>query len=332
MRKSTETLRRQWALLMAIPAHPNSLSTHELHERMRDEKFDVNIRTIQRDLDWLSSPFPLVSEARGKSHYWQWMQGSAGLEIPAMSKQTALVFQLAGQYLRTLLPGSVLKLLGPYFERAAEALKETPLADWDSKVMYIDSGLPMTPPDVNPEVRDIVYGALLDELRFEVEYASRYETKFKTFEINPLGIVNHDGVTYLVCTFWNYTDIRQIALHRIQSAKLLATKVTGISGFSLNRYVQEESSFNYPELPQRIRLNALFDEGAAFHLTERQLSHDQVLKETKNGLFQLTATVADTSELRWWLLGFGDGVEVIGPKSLRKEISETSANMARKYQ
>ena len=331
MRKSTETLRRQWALLMAIPAHPNSLSTLELHERMRDEKFDVNIRTIQRDLDWLSSPFPLVSEAHGKSHYWQWMQGSAGLEIPAMSKQTALVFQLAGQYLRTLLPGSVLKLLGPYFERAAEALKETPLADWDSKVMHIDSGLPMTPPEVRPEARYVAYEALLQGLRFEVDYTRRYETEPRTLEVNPLGIVTRDSVTYLVCTFWDYPDIRQIALHRIQRAKLLHVDATNIKGFSFKRYVREESAFSYPESPRRIRLKALFDEGAAFHLTERRLSHDQELKETKNGLFRLKATVADTAELRWWLLGFGDGVEVIGPKALRNEFQQLTNNMARMY-
>jgi predicted DNA-binding transcriptional regulator YafY len=38
---------------------------------------------------------------------------------------------------------------------------------------------------------------------------------------------------------------------------------------------------------------------------------------------RLSATVADTAELRWWLLGFGEGVEVIGPKSLRNEFIET---------
>lgn len=332
MRRSTETLRRQWALLMAVPAHPNSLSTRALHQRMMNAKFDVNIRTIQRDLDWLSGPFPLVAETRGKSHYWQWMRGSAGLEIPAMSRQTALVFQLAGQYLRGLLPGSVLRLLDPYFQRAHEALRGSPLAKWDSKVMHIDSGLPMTPPDVDPQVRDSVYEALLDGLRFEAEYTSRYETKPKTSEINPLGIATHNGVTYLVCTFWGYTDIRQIALHRIRRARLLDTAATGIRGFSLEKYVREEAAFNYPESPRRIRLKALFDEGAAYHLTERQLSPDQVLKKMKNGLFRLTATVADTAQLRWWLLGFGDGVEVTGPKALRDEIGGMVANMARMYQ
>ena len=42
-------------------------------------------------------------------------------------------------------------------------------------------------------------------------------------------------------------------------------------------------------------------------------------------------TVADTAELRWWLLGFGDGVEVVRPKALRNEFREMTNNMARMY-
>jgi predicted DNA-binding transcriptional regulator YafY len=331
MRKSTETLRRQWALLMNLSGHAWR-STGELHQRMKDEKFDVSIRTVQRDLEWLSGPFPLESESRGKSYYWRWMEGSTGLEIPGMSRQTALVFQLAGQYLSSLMPGNVLKLLGPYFERAANVLQETPLADWNSKVMHIDSGLPMMPPEVSAEVRDVVYEALLQGLRFEAAYIRRYETEPRTLEVNPLAIVTRDNITYLVCTFWGYTDIRQIAVHRIRQARLMDVDATNIESFNLKSYVEEESAFNYPESARRIKLKALFDEGAAFHLTERRLSDDQELKQLNSGLFRLTATVADTSELRWWLLGFGDGVEVIGPKLLREEISETAANMARMYQ
>lgn len=331
MRRPTQTLQRQWTLLMVIPASPRWLSTREIHQRLADERFDVSIRTIQRDLDWLSGTFPLVSETRGKSQYWQWMQGSAGLEIPAMSRQTALVFRLAAQYLRPLVPGSVLKLLQPYFERASETLRDTPLADWDERVIQIDPGMPMSSPEIDPAARDVVFEALLDGLRFEAEYARRYETKARKLEVNPLGIVTRDSVTYLVCTFWEYTDVRQIALHRIKKARLLDRDASAVSGFDLKRYVQEESAFNFPESSKPIKLKALFDEGAAFHLTERKLSDDQQLKAKKDGWFQLTATVADTSKLRWWLLGFGDGVEVLGPKSLRKEIGETAAGMARMY-
>jgi len=36
-----------------------------------------------------------------------------------------------------------------------------------------------------------------------------------------------------------------------------------------------------------------------------------------------------TEELRWWLLIFGNGVEVLTPKPLRSEFKAIAADMAR---
>jgi predicted DNA-binding transcriptional regulator YafY len=43
------------------------------------------------------------------------------------------------------------------------------------------------------------------------------------------------------------------------------------------------------------------------------------------------ATVADTQQLRWWLLGFGDKVEVLGPAGLRAEFAALAARLAARY-
>ncbi|MBX3302969.1 MAG: WYL domain-containing protein [Nitrospira sp.] len=40
------------------------------------------------------------------------------------------------------------------------------------------------------------------------------------------------------------------------------------------------------------------------------------------------ASNKDTLELRWWLLGFGDMVEVLGPKTLRKEFAATAKRLS----
>ena len=43
------------------------------------------------------------------------------------------------------------------------------------------------------------------------------------------------------------------------------------------------------------------------------------------------ATVENTAELRWWLLGFGDLVEVLSPADLREEFRLRAAAMAALY-
>ena len=49
------------------------------------------------------------------------------------------------------------------------------------------------------------------------------------------------------------------------------------------------------------------------------------------GKIKIKATVADTSQLRWWLLGFGPQVEILKPKFLRKEFLGYSISLANIY-
>ena len=71
-----------------------------------------------------------------------------------------------------------------------------------------------------------------------------------------------------------------------------------------------------------IELEAKFDAKSGFHLTETPICENQKLTPQDDGGYLLNASLPDTSQLRWWLLGFGDGVEVLSPKSLRKEFKE----------
>lgn len=53
--------------------------------------------------------------------------------------------------------------------------------------------------------------------------------------------------------------------------------------------------------------------------------------ERKDGRALVRATVADTTQLRWWLLGFGEKVEVLKPKRLREEFRAVSRKLAERH-
>lgn len=50
----------------------------------------------------------------------------------------------------------------------------------------------------------------------------------------------------------------------------------------------------------------------------------------KDGSAVLEFRVDGLSEIRWWIVGFGDKVEVLAPEILRQKIHEIAANMARR--
>ena len=82
---------------------------------------------------------------------------------------------------------------------------------------------------------------------------------------------------------------------------------------------------------KQIRLEAIFHNGKGEHLYETPISADQVLVDLGNGRLKLKATVADTQQLIWWLLGLGDGVEVVKPSALKKRMGDEIAKMSQLY-
>lgn len=322
---SVETIARQWDLLEMIPRLPWRISATELHQRITTTH-DVSLRTVQRDLTALETRFPITCEQEGRTQHWHWLENAQQFEIPRMNGSMAATMLLARDYLKPVLPAAVLSELNPYFDRASEVLDETPLKGWNKKVRIIDRGLTLIPPRVNNQVRDVVYQALLQGRQITAGYKARNRDQHKDYTLNPLGMVVKGGVFYLVVTFAGYTDIRQLALHRMNGAELLESKVESPKGYSLTGYIEDDQGFSYPLSPEKIRLELLFAPNIAFHLTEVKLSSDQTEEEMKDGRLRVKATVADSDELRWWLKAYGDDVEVKKPRRLAKQLAIKKGN------
>jgi predicted DNA-binding transcriptional regulator YafY len=80
-----------------------------------------------------------------------------------------------------------------------------------------------------------------------------------------------------------------------------------------------------------IELELLIDEEVAIHLRESRLTDQQQMNLLDNGQSLFRATVRDTGQLRWWLLGFADQIEILKPKELRDEFRLKTAKMAKVY-
>ena len=67
------------------------------------------------------------------------------------------------------------------------------------------------------------------------------------------------------------------------------------------------------------------------HLLETPLSEDQTVKSINEEMSMLSAGVKNTQQLRWWLLALGEGIEILQPTSLRKEMISVIRAMSEKY-
>jgi len=312
---SAETISRQWDVLQRIPQLPARATVAQIHESLPSEHADVSRRTLQRDLDHLSTKFPIECELEGRTHYWYWMKHARQVLLPHMSGSMAATLLMVRDYLKPVMPGSVLSELDPFFEHASGVLEDTRLKSWTKKVRILDRGPMLIPPRVDDAVREAVYEGLLNDLQLSISYKGRGKDKHKDYVVNPLGLVLKGGVFYLVVAFDGHDNVRQVALHRMNKAAVLDSSIVKPKGFSLKGYIEDEQGFSYPLSPEKIKLELLFEPDTAYHLTETRLSPDQTT-EMKNGKLLVKATVADSDELRWWVRGFGEDVRVVKPKWL----------------
>ena len=327
-----ETFLRQWAMLKLIPHAPRKVDSLSLRTGLRQQGFQVDLRTLQRDLKTLSALFPLRCDTRAKPFGWQWMSGGRALDVAGMSPPAALALKLMDQYLRPLMPHSTMKALEPQLQNADQVLSQISdraIRDWPRKVRVIPSGLALLPPEIDEMVLSVVYEALFTNHRFTVRYQGHDGGQLEQ-RVNPLALVARGAVLSLVCTLETSAEPRQLLVHRMSHAALDSETARTPADFDLDRYLAQ-GEFDSPS-GQLIRLRAILHKHAARYVAETPLSRDQRLRQLDDGRVQITASVMQTAQLRRWLLGFGDQVQVLAPESLRKELQETARRILQHYQ
>ncbi|UZE94425.1 helix-turn-helix transcriptional regulator [Alkalimarinus alittae] len=324
---------RKLLLLRYIPREPKSVFTSTLHTKINNEGYAVSERTIQRDLEELSLLFSLSSDETSKPYKWFFPHDTAVIDIPGMSPQIALTFLLVKKFASNSFPSSVLENLTPYFAQAEKELgssNDNPLAQWPGKVEAISDGMTFQPPSIKPEVIDAVYDGLLHNKCIEGQYTPRVGGVSKYYKIHPLGLVYRGAVIYLVCTLWEYNDIVQLALHRFDSVQLDDIDRSQPADFDLKRYV-DKGGFGILNNEEQIAFVGKFQMMKGKHLFETPLSIDQVIESETDDSFILKATVPNTQHFLWWLMSFGEKVEVLEPDWLRAKMIETASAVVALY-
>ncbi len=331
--ESHQTLLRQWDMLRMIPRHPVKISTGQLAERLAEQGYAVTKRTVERDLVTLSEVFPLLTDTRSMPYGWSWQPHAVPFDVPQLTPTQALAFVLMQEYLATLIPGSVSADLEPYFRMARQRLADVASGGagrhWLERVRVIPPTQALIPPKIVPAVHAAVTEALLRDSKLTITYRNRSSEKPREAVIHPLGLVQRGPLLNLSVTFDGYSDVRTLVLHRISKAEVLHERAERPQGFDLGQHIGK-GILDFGS-GKTIKLVALFEQEATIHLAESPLSTDQVLEPADEGLVKVSATVIETPQLYWWLLGFGGRVEVLKPSGLREKMRETAVEMTNRY-
>ena len=332
---SQETSIRLIKLLTYIPKYPAKRSLSNFKEHLESLGYEVTDRTIQRDLLKLEKYFPLLCDDRNAPYGWSWQEDAKEINLSAMDKVEALSLSLAEKYLEPLMPIENYERIRNLFDRAnntLESSEQSQLKKWRDRVRVLPQSQRLETPLINQEVQSNIYDALLNGEQLDVQYLKANSKLAKKRTVNPLGIVLMGIVHRLICTMDpDFKIIRHLPLHRFKTANANGETSIEPENFDIDDYLDKES-LSFLRTEKKIKIELLFRGNTGFHLSETPVSKDQKYKEEKNGKIRISGTVADTEQLRWWILGFGENVEVIKPKILRDEISNRIKLVSAIYQ
>jgi predicted DNA-binding transcriptional regulator YafY len=327
-----ETIRRGFYILEMMSERP--ITHSQIHTRLiNNYGIEVSIRSIERQMWTLTDAFPRRIEVDDSKASYEYRLPQNHRKYSNMSPIEAVCLELAFDYLFPLLPNKSMDPVMPYLREAEEILKQnsaTKMKNWKSKVLTLNEGLQLMPAKVNDGVLENIHAALWDGATVLASYMSKGKSWPSEYELHPAGLVYRGRISYLVCSFANDTKkIIYLPLQRFQWVKLL----DGISVHK-NKKIKNlaKDIMGFRLNPNKINVELKFSKMAGSHLIETPLSDDQKITPTKDGFLKVKASVTDDMELRFWIRGFGDSVEVLKPKKLRDEFKQISRRMVRLYE
>lgn len=315
----SDTSLRYLSMLQFIPRYPRNISTLELQQKLSDDGFNINLRSIQRDLEKLSVSFPLTCDESTRPFKWSFASDSSVSFLPALDTQSAITLELAKAYLKPLLPPKVLAHLEPHFKKAEDVLRRNgnPISHWPEKIRLISRGFIGERPKVNSEHLEDLAEAILTQQKCQVTYQARNRIEAEELIIYPLGLIYRDPNTYLLAEIDGRDDVRQLALHRFSSVTRMTESFN--KSFDIDEFIAA-GEMHVLQSKDEIKLEAVCKKPMMSHLLETPLNESQIITKESDHDFTIEISLKDSLDLRWWLIAQSANVAILSPQWLKAEI------------
>lgn len=326
-----ETVYTALNAIMRLYLSHNGMTAKELADALGG----VSPKTAMRHLRQLSVLFPLNerTEEGGKIVF------SIDREIADAARQTDALFscfELLGilyvEQMFTSIKGTA--LANPFRLAISQMKKHLPEAmkknyERLQKIFFTKS---QRSSDYTGRERliEILHNAAMTAKAIEIDYDS-YSSRRRTRRVvHPYNMTNFDGSLYLIGYDMTSKSKRTFKIDRIKDVKILDIPFQRPLDFEIVKHLT--SSFGIFTGVPDVTIKVVFDMKIAPFIKEKQWHASQKLKELPDGRLQATWTVAGTREIKSWLMGFAEHVEIIEPKELRDEIKRDLQRMLAQYE
>jgi len=167
--------------------------------------------------------------------------------------------------------------------------------------------------------------AIIEQRTVQFHYHTRYSMDRsqakKTRAADPYGLIHYGEAWYLMAFCHLRQEVRQFRLDRMTDLNFLDQTFVRPPDFKFEEPSEDE---------RKLIIRALFSPDAAPLARESSAYYVTRMEEHPNGML-VTIKARAEEEVIWWLLSWGDQVEVLEPESLRPLIAEAAKKICEKY-
>ena len=290
------------------------------------ERFEVNIGTIQRDIDLLRE-MGIAIVPCGKQGY----EMISDFFLPALNLdfEEALALVTAASFYKATEGKQAIEVLNRAIHKITTTLPKQTTDTLNQIAPQIEvPHQQVSPVDETESYKKLLYQAIRERNRVTMEYNSFSSGKKTRHRLAPYAVLFRKRAWYVIGRSESLKRVLTFRINRINSLNVTHAGYTIPEDFSVQKYL--EKSWDVMLGPDT-HVVILFAKRIAPLIQEVNWHSTQQTQEMANGTLRFEVTVAGWHEIGWWVLGYGHEAKVIKPKPLREWVSQTAQKMVKLY-
>lgn len=167
--------------------------------------------------------------------------------------------------------------------------------------------------------------AITKKHKVSIRYNSLSAGEVVELDLNPYHLLYNDRAWYVLGYSSLHKSVRIFKLNRIRKLKITEQYFVGGEDFDLSDYFGKAWSMIPEGRIYNVKLRFL--PKVARNVTEVQWHSTQEVTRNSDGSVTVEFRIDGLGEITWWILGYGDQVQILAPKALRKRVLEKAKSM-----
>jgi predicted DNA-binding transcriptional regulator YafY len=292
--------------------------------------FEVNVRTIYRDIEALSEMnIPIIAHTGNEGGYS--LMEEYFIPPIIFNKDEAFTLLLSQKLMDIInIPGysQYINTVFLKIKNSMDESQEKDIANISKKVLFNIQC--KNPPVENFNFFGLIKKCLEEDLKIKIQYFNPHRIEITERIIQPYGIIFEDGVWYIIALCELRNEKRWFRIDRIRDAELIEEKFEFPSSFNIehylndHNYIKAEQSSDSCQIKFRVTKEMYFIVKDYFYF-----KYGQAVEE--KDCYIVSVKTINPENYIHTAFQFFDGVEILEPLWLREKFKDEVEKLCKKY-